>query len=306
MPKAVQYRKFGGVDVLEVVDVPRPTPGPGQVLVAVRAAGINPGESRVREGEFAQRWPSTFPSGQGSDLAGQVAEVGEGVANVAVGDAVIGFTNDRAAQAEYVVVDAADLVRKPARVPWDAAGALFVAGTTAFAAVRAVAPQPGETVVVAGAAGGVGSLAVQLAHRTGATVVGIAGEANHDWLRDHGVIPVAHGDGVADRIREAAPKGVDAFVDTFGAGYVAVAVELGVPRHRINTIADVAAIEEYGVKGDGNAAAASAEVLAELADMIAVGELEVPIAATYPLDRVREAYTALEPRHTRGKIVLIP
>jgi NADPH:quinone reductase-like Zn-dependent oxidoreductase len=306
MPKAVQYRRFGGVDVLEVADVPRPSPGPGQALIQVRAAGINPGEARIREGEYAQRWPSTFPSGQGSDLAGVVAEVGEGVGNVAVGDAVIGFTNERASQAEYVVVDAGDLTAKPVRVSWEVAGALFVVGATAFAAVRAVAPQPGETVVVSGAAGGVGSLAVQLVHRTGAEVIGIAGPANHDWLRDHGVTPVAHGDGVADRIREAAPKGVDALVDTFGSGYVAMAVGLGVARDRIDTVADFAAIDEFGVMGEGNAAGASAAVLAELADMIAVGELDVPIAATYPLDQVQAAFTELERRHTRGKIVLIP
>jgi NADPH:quinone reductase-like Zn-dependent oxidoreductase len=308
MPKAVQYRRFGGVDVLDVAEVPQPSPGPGQALIAVRAAGINPGEARIREGEFAQQWPSTFPSGQGSDLAGTVAAVGEGVENVAVGDEVIGFTNDRTAQAEYVVVAATDLTSKPAAVSWEVAGSLFVAGATAFAAVRAVCPQPGETVVVSGAAGGVGSLAVQLAHRSGAQVIGIAGPANHDWLRDHGVTPVAHGDGsdtVADRIREAAPEGVDAFVDTFGGGYVAMAVGLGVAPERIDTIADFAAIDEFGVKGDGNAAGASAEVLAELADMVATGELEVPIAAAYPLDRVREAYTELERRHTRGKIVLV-
>ena len=138
-------------------------------------------------------------------------------------------------------------------------------------------------------------------------MVGIAGPANHDWLRDHEITPVAHGDGVADRIREAAPKGVDAFVDTFGDGYVALAVDdLGVPRERVDTVADFPAIEKFGGKGDGNAAGASADVLATVADLVATGELEVPIAATYPLDRVREAYTELERRHTRGKIVLLP
>jgi NADPH:quinone reductase-like Zn-dependent oxidoreductase len=276
------------------------------VLVEVLATSINPGEAKIREGAFAEQWPTTFPSGQGSDLAGLLHEVGEGVDTVAVGDDVIGFTNDRVAQAQYVVVEASDVTPKPARVSWEVAGSLFVAGATAYAAVRAVAPQPGDTVVVSGAAGGVGSLAVQLARRTGARVVGIAGGANHDWLRDHGVVPVAHGDDVADRIREAAPQGVDAFIDTFGQGYVALALSLGVAPERIDTIADFAAIDEFGVKGEGNAAAASAEVLAELADLVATGELEVPIAATYPLDEVRAAYTELEKGHTRGKIVLLP
>jgi NADPH:quinone reductase-like Zn-dependent oxidoreductase len=262
MPKVVQYREFGGIDVLEVADLPRPTPGPGQVLVEVLATSINPGEAKIREGAFAEQWPTTFPSGQGSDLAGSVHEVGEGVDTVAVGDDVIGFTNDRAAQAQYVIVEASDVTPKPARVSWEVAGSLFVAGATAYAAVRAVAPEPGDTVAVSGAAGGVGSLVVQLAHRAGARVVGIAGGANHDWLRDHGVVPVAHGDGVAGRIREAAPQGVDAFIDTFGQGYVALALSLGVAPERIDTIADFAAIDEFGVKGEGNAAAASADVLA--------------------------------------------
>jgi NADPH:quinone reductase-like Zn-dependent oxidoreductase len=306
MPRAVQYSRFGGVDVLEVNDVPAPRPGAGQVLVRVVAAGINPGEAKVREGLFAQMWPSTFPSGQGSDLAGVVAELGSGVTGFAVGDEVIGFTDERAAQAELVVVEAANLTKKPAKVSWEVAGSLFVVGSTAYAAVRAVAPRRGETVVVSGAAGGVGSLVVQLARRTGARVVGIAGPANHDWLRDHGVVPVAQGDGLRERITAAAPDGVDAFVDTHGDGYVALAVELGVAPERIDTIADFAAIEKFGVRGDGSAAGASAEVLAELADLIQTGELDVPIAATYPLNEVREAYTELARGHTRGKIVLRP
>ena len=127
MPRAVQYSRFGGVEVLDVADVPRPAPGPGQVLVRVVAAGINPGESKIREGTYAERWPSTFPSGQGSDLAGVVEEAGTGVTGFAEGDEVIGFTDDRASQAEYVLVDAAHLVGKPAEVSWEVAGALFVA-----------------------------------------------------------------------------------------------------------------------------------------------------------------------------------
>jgi NADPH:quinone reductase-like Zn-dependent oxidoreductase len=306
MPQAVQYNRFGGIDVLEVNDVPAPRPGADQVLVRVVAAGINPGEAKVREGMFAQMWPSTFPSGQGSDLAGTVAELGSGVTGFAVGDEVLGFTDERAAQAELVVVEAANLTAKPAKVSWEVAGSLFVVGSTAYAAVRAVAPRRGETVVVSGAAGGVGSLVVQLARRTGARVVGIAGPGNHDWLRDHGVTPVAHGDGLRERIAAAAPDGVDAFVDTHGNGYVALALELGVAPERIDTIADFAAIEKFGVRGDGSAAGASADVLAELADLIQTGELDVPIAATYPLAEVRAAYTELARGHTRGKIVLRP
>ncbi|HWD05980.1 MAG TPA: NADP-dependent oxidoreductase [Amycolatopsis sp.] len=306
MPQAVRYSEYGGIDVLRVEEVPRPVPGPGQVLVQVKAAGINPGEAAIREGAFAQRWPSTFPSGQGSDLAGVVAELGEGVGEIKVGDEVVGFVNTRSSQAEFAVVEAADLTPKPAGVPWEVAGALFVAGTTAYAAVRATHVRECDTVVVSGAAGGVGSLVVQLAKLTGATVVGIASEANHAWLKEHDVVPVAYGEGLEDRIREVTGGKVDAFIDTYGQGYVDLALRLGVYTGRIDTVIDFAAAEKYNVKTEGNAAAATAEVVRDLAALVDKGLLEVPIAATYPLARVQDAYRELERRHTRGKIVLIP
>jgi NADPH:quinone reductase-like Zn-dependent oxidoreductase len=170
-----------------------------------------------------------------------------------------------------------------------------------------VGVSPGDTIVVSGAAGGVGSLTVQLARRAGAAVIGLASEANHQWLRDHGVIPVAYGEGVADRIRAVAGGGVDAFIDTFGGGYVKLAVEqLRVAPERIDTIIDWGAAQEYGAKMEGTAAAATPEVVAELAAMIDRGELEVPIARVFGLEEVRDAYRELERRHTRGKIVLVP
>jgi NADPH:quinone reductase-like Zn-dependent oxidoreductase len=307
MPRAVRYDGFGGIDVLRVDEVPRPVPGSEQVLVRVEAAGINPSEAAIRTGAVSKLFPSTFPSGQGSDLAGVIEEVGAGVGGFSPGDEVIGFTQRRASQAELVLVEAGDLTRKPEKVPWEVAGGLYVAGVTAWGAVHAVEPREGETVVISGAAGGVGSLAVQLARRTGATVIGLASEGNHDWLKSHGVIPVAYGDGVEGRIRAAAPGGVDAFIDTFGGGYVELALALGVAADRIDTIADFAAAAKYGVKTDGGTAAGpGAVVLAELAALIADGYLEVPIANVYPLAQVREAYTELERRHTRGKIVLTP
>ncbi len=305
MAKAVRYGQYGGIEVLQVADVSRPVPGRGQVLVRVRAAGINPGEAKIRNGDLAGRWPSTFPSGQGSDLAGVVAETGQEAGRFTVGDEVIGFTGSRASHAEYVVVEAGHLIPKPANVPWEAAGALFVAGTTAYAAVRAVAAGPGDTVVVAGAAGGVGSIAVQLAVAAGATVIGLASEANHQWLASHGVIPVGYGQGTAGRIRAAAGR-VDAFIDTVGTGYVELALELGVQPGRIDTIADFTAPAKYGVKLEGSSAAATAEVLAELAGLIDKGQLEIPVAAVYPLSEVQAAFRQLEQGHTRGKIVLTP
>jgi NADPH:quinone reductase-like Zn-dependent oxidoreductase len=307
MMKAVRYDEFGGIDVLRVDEVERPVPGDGQVLVRVKAAGVNPSEAVIRTGAVASLFPSTFPSGQGSDLAGVVEEVGAGAGAFSPGEEVIGFTNNRASQAELVLVEAGDLTPKPGKVSWEAAGGLYVAGVTAWGAVHAVQLTEGETVVVSGAAGGVGSLAVQLARRTGAAVIGLASEGNHEWLKSHGVVPVAYGDGVADRVRAAAPGGVDAFIDAFGDGYVELALALGVAAGRIDTIVDFAAAAKHGVKTDGGTAAGpGAKVLAELAGLIADGHLEVPIANVYPLAQVREAYTELERRHTRGKIVLRP
>ena len=228
------------------------------------------------------------------------------MAGLHVGDEVIGFSHKRASHAELVLVEAADLTPRPRGVPWEVAGSLFVAGTTAYAAVRAVSLHPGDTVVVSGAAGGVGSLVVQLARGAGAKVLGLASEKHHAWLSRHGAVPVAYGEGVAGRIRAASGGHVDAFIDTFGGGYVKLAIDLGVPHDRIDTIIDFAAAQEYGVKSEGNADAASSEVLAELARWVAEGKLEVPVARTYPLSEVRAAFHDLEQRHTLGKIVLVP
>ncbi len=306
MPKAVRFNQYGEIDVLQVVDVERPTPGTGEVLVNVKAAGINPGEASIRKGLLASRWPATFPSGEGSDLAGVVAAIGEGAQGFAVGDEVIGFTNKRASHAEFVVVEANDLTPRPHSVPWEVAGSLFVAGATAYAAVRAVSLKRGDTVAVSGAAGGVGSIAVQLAVQEGAKVIGLASPAHHQWLRDHGVIPVTYGEGVEERLRAASDNSLNAFIDTFGADYVELALKLGVQPDRIDTIANFEAVEKYGVKADGNAQGASAEVLAHLAQLIDQGKLEIPIAHVYPLAEVQEAYRELEQRHTNGKIVLVP
>jgi NADPH:quinone reductase-like Zn-dependent oxidoreductase len=308
MPKAVQFDSYGGIDVLEVRDVPRPVPEAGEVLVKVKAAGINPSEAVIRSGALHHLFPATFPSGQGSDLAGVVDELGPGVTGVAVGDEVIGFSMRRSSHAEFVTVPANQLTPRPSNVPWEVAGSLFVAGVTAYAAVRAIHLAPGDTVVVAGAAGGVGSIAVQLARRAGATVLGVAGPSNDVWLSEHGAVPVNYGDNLPPRLRVATLSGhIDALLDFFGGGYVAMAIEdLRLPPDRIDTIADFEAVRRFGVQSKGGADAATAAVLAELADLVARGELEVPIAGVFALDDVREAFRQVELRHTRGKLVLRP
>jgi NADPH:quinone reductase-like Zn-dependent oxidoreductase len=308
MSKAVRFDRFGDVDVLEVRDVERPQAQAGEVVVEVRAAGINPGEASIRKGLLQDIFPTTFPSGQGSDFAGAVVETGPNVDRFAVGDEVIGFSEQRSSHAEFVAVPADQLTAKPAGVPWEVAGSLYVAGSTAYAAVRSVGLSDGDTVAVAGAAGGVGSIAVQLARRTGAQVLGIAGPDNDSWLTSHGVVPVNYGDGLADRLRAASPNGkVDAFLDFFGGGYVEMAVdELTVDPSRVDTIIDFGAVERFGVLAVGSADASNAAVLAELAGLVAAGELEVPVAQTFPLADVKQAYRTLEDRHTRGKLVLLP
>lgn len=304
--KAVQFDHFGGPEVLEIRDVPRPVPASGEVLVAVKAAGINPGEIGIREGQLEARWPTTLPCGEGSDFAGIVEELGEGVAAYAAGDEVCGWSDQRASHAEFVVAPTSQLTRKPPGVSFEVAGSLYVASFAAYGSVKAVALQQGEVVAVSAAAGGVGSVAVQLAKRAGATVIGLASERNHDWLRRKGVIPVTYGEGQGERILAAADGRLDAFIDTFGGGYVDLAIELGVAPERINTIADFEAIARVGVHGDGTASVSSEATLRDIVGLVADGELEIPIERTLPLAEVREAYRELALRASRGKIVLLP
>ena len=306
MARAVRFDGYGSVDVLRVEEIPDPVAGDGEILVAVVATGINPGEASIREGLLDSMYPTDFPSGEGSDFAGRVRAVGTGVERFSVGDEVLGWTDTRSAHADLLVAPADQVIIKPAELPWEQAGSLFVAGTTAWAAVSAVGAAPGETVVVSGAAGGVGSIVVQLLRARDVRVLGIAGPDNHDYLTSLGVEPIAYGDGLEDRLRVAAPDGIEAFIDTFGDGYVELAVGLGVDPQRIDTIIDFEAAGRFGVKSDGSAAGARPEVLAELVDLLLAGRVTIPIAATYPLDQVREAYIELARRHTRGKIVLLP
>jgi NADPH2:quinone reductase len=304
--RAVLFDRYGGRDVLFVADVPMPTPAAGEVVVEVKAAAINPGEAAIRSGALQDRFPATFPSGEGSDLAGIVIALGDGVDDFAVDDAVLGFSWSRSSQATHAAVPVSQLIHKPPELSWEVAGSLYVVGCTAYAAVRAVDAKAGETVAVSAAAGGVGTIVVQLLALRDALVLGIASPSNAEWLQSHGAVAVPYGEGLAERLKAAAPDGIDAFIDLFGPEYVQLAVDLGLPRDRIETITSFEKAQELGVKADGSGTASTPEVLTEMAGLVASGAIEIPIAATYPLDRVADAFEELERRHTRGKIVLIP
>lgn len=307
--RAVRLDRYGDRSVLQVRDVPIPTPGRGDVLVSIRAAGINPGEATIRSGALHDRLPATFPSGQGIDFAGTLAAVGGDVDGWTVGDAVLGYSWTRSSHATYVVVPARQVVRKPDGLAWEVAGALDVAGTTAWAVVRAVGAQPGDVVAVSAATGGVGTLAVQLLRQQGVAVLGIASAKSAGWLHAHGADPVEYGADFADRLRAAAPSGIDAFVDLYGPQYVQLAIDLGVPTGRIATVVFSDLARQNGVRVAGAAALSDDEVpyvLEQLAELLASRTIELPIAATYPLERVTEAFDDLEQRHSLGKIVLIP
>ncbi len=306
MSRAVKFDHYGDRSVLYIAEVEVPSPSADEVVVRVRAAAINPGEASIRVGALEKAFPATFPSGEGSDLAGVVSAVGPGVTEFTVDDEVLGWSWRRSSHAEYVAVPVTQLIKKPSNLSWEVAGSLYVVGCTAYAAVRAVAPRQGETVAVSAAAGGVGTVVVQLLRLKGATVLGIASEPNHDWLRAHGVIPVAYGEGRAERLAALAPDGIDAFIDLFGPQYVELAVELGVPPGRIEKIISREKALEVGGKVEGSGDASTTQVLSEMAELVASGQIEIPIAATYPLERVQDAFAELEKRHTRGKIVLIP
>ena len=309
MSRAVSFEQYGGIDVLNVVDVDPPEPGAGQILLRVRAAGVNPFDAKLRSGMFQQSIPVTFPTLQGSEVAGVIERVGDDVSGFAAGDEILGATAKRSGQAELAVVNQTHVVARPPQLPWEVAGGLWSVGTTAYAAVAAVGAAPGDVVLVAGAAGAVGGLAAQLAEQRGATVIGVASQRGQDWLRSRGIAAVVYGDGFEDRLDRALAeigRPLSALIDTAGQGYVELAIARGIEPERINTLADYAAVKTYGVKNDGRSAADTPAVMTEVVELIVAGELELPIAASFPLEDVRDAYALLENSRPPGKIVLIP
>ncbi|MEU4653248.1 NADP-dependent oxidoreductase [Streptomyces sp. NPDC023723] len=307
--KAVRFHRYGDIDVLGVEDVEARRLGPRDVLVRVRAAGINPGEAKIRTGALHERFPAVFPSGQGSDLAGTVTATGSAVTGWAPGAPVLGWSWERSSHAEYVVVPEDQLVRKPDTLPWATAGALYVAGSTAWAAIAGVDPRAGETVVVSGATGGVGSLAVQLLRLRRAHVVAIASARHRDWLESQGASLVGYGSGITERLRrtiEGDGSGTaHAFLDFHGGDYARIALTLGVLPRRVNTL-DHRAAAALGTRSRGSAEGTGQAVLTELAELAATGRIEVPVSRTYPLSEVRAAFAHLEHGHPLGKVVLLP
>lgn len=302
MGEAVGFHAYGGPDVLRLLHVDVGAPAAGQVRVRVRAAGVNPVDCKVRRGDFAEE-RDVFPQRLGNEFAGTVEQVGPGVTGLAPGDDVVGFTVLRA-YATAIVVDAAQVTAKPEPLSWPVAGSLSAVGQAAHGAVRDLRIARGDTVLIHGAAGGVGTVAVQLARRAGATVLGTAHPDDADHVRVLGAVPVAYGDGAAYRVRALAPQGVDAALDTAGGEALAMSVALAADRSRVATLADADAAQRHGVRR--LRPERSATVLAELAALAAEGELHTRVARTFPLSDAASAHRTLEAGRVRGRIVLLP
>ena len=303
--RAVRLDAFGGPEVLDIREVPAPHAGPGQLRVRVTAAGLNPMDWIITaDADTAARFGLTLPTGFGTDYAGVVDQVGDGVSGFAVGDRLFGGALSRAV-ADFVVIDLAEGIAAnevhhlPDGVDDRTGATLAIAGATASAALAVVDPGPHDTVLIGGAAGGVGVFTVQLARIAGARVIGTGSATSEDFLRDLGAEPVAYGDGLADRVRALAPGGVTAAIDLYGTETVHAARELGVPDGRICTIA--AQVDGVASVSGANAAP---DVLDEVARLVAAGRLRVPIAAGFPIEQIRRAAELQAGRHIHGKLVI--
>lgn len=303
--KAVALTRFGGPEVLRETELPLPVPEAGTVRVRVRAAGVQPADTMVRRGEVPPNVAVSLPAVLGNEFAGVVDAVGARVTEFAFGDEVLGWSM-LGSYAEAVVVPVEQLVPKPPAMPWEVAGAMSASGQTAHRALRELRVGAGDTVLVHAAAGGVGSAAVQIAAAWGATVVGTASPANHDYVRSLGAVPVAYGDGLADRVRAVAPQGVDAALDAAGRGALDASVELIADRTRIGTVIDFPGAARLGVTAlRGGPGARTRERLGELVALYEKGALDVHIRVRLPLADAAEAHRIVEEGHGRGKVVLI-
>ena len=298
--KAIQYSRFGGPDVLELVELPDPHPGPGQIRVAVRAAGVNPIDWKMRSGIRGGDLPQTT----GREVAGVVDELGTGVSDVAVGDEVFGFAAGGGGAGELAL--SADYAPIPPSLDFAGAAGLPVAVETAVRTLDLLGVGSGSAVVINGAAGAVGSSAVQIAVARGARVIGTASPGNHDYLRSLGAEPTTYGDGLADRLRELAPDGVDAALDAAGGGALPALVELAGSPERVVTVADYAGAEATGVRFSGGMGTARAvDALKDIGELIESGRFTLTVAQMFPLDEIAEAHRLSETGHVRGKLVLL-
>ena len=299
MVKAARFSRFGGPEVLEMVDLPDPHPGPGEVRIAVRAAGVNPGDWKKRRGLIGGELPQTL----GYEAAGVADELGAGVAGVAAGDRVFGFCAGGAAQAELAVL--AWYAPVPPSLGFPGAAALPAAVETATRVLDQLGAGSGGTLLISGASGSVGSAAVQLAVLRGARVIGTASPANHGYLRSLGAEPVAYGEGLAGRVRALAPGGVDAALDVAGSGVLPELIELaGGPGHVV-TIADFGGAQEHGVGFSSGDDGRAVHALAGIGELIESGRFSLPVAQTFPLAEIAEAHRVSEDGHVRGKLVLL-
>ncbi|MDP9849796.1 NADP-dependent oxidoreductase [Streptosporangium lutulentum] len=304
MSRAIRYARYGGPEVLTLDEVPVPDPGPGEVRVAVRAAGVNGIDWKLRRGFLAGGRLLDGPVGTGVEFAGVVDALGAGVRDWNVGQAVFGHVPSGAV-ATHVRVAAEGLLAKPDRLSFEQAAALPVAAETAYRTLRQLDVKHGRTLLVHAVAGGVGLVAAQLARAWDAEVVGTAGAVHHDFLRELGVRPVTYGDGLAERVRAAAPEGVDAVLDASGRDVLALSVELTGDPEKVVTIADGRAAE-HGVRfSTGADGVPLPEVFAEIFPLLEWGALRLPIERTFPLERAADAYRLSEEGHLLGKIVIV-
>jgi enoyl reductase len=300
--RVVMFEEFGPPEVLRLVTVPAPEPGPGEVLVRVTAAGVQPFDIKRRRGDTASWAPVTFPATTGNEVSGVVEAVGPGVTGVDVGDPVAGSAPGNGC-ADLVVMPADQALPLPDGLDPVLAAGLVAAGQTASGALELLGVTAGDTLLVHAAAGSVGTVAVQLARLAGATVIGTASPANHDYLRSLGALPVAYGPGLADRVRALASEGVTVALDAIGGDAIPASLAAGAPAERIGTIADPVTAQEHGARMV--IPPRSTERLARVLGLAAAGELVLPVR-TYPLAEIVTAHREVEAGHVRGKVVLLP
>lgn len=298
--KGIRYSRFGGPEVLELVELPDPHPGPGEIRVAVRAVAVNPVDWKMRSGTMGGELPQTT----GREVAGVVDELGDGITDVATGERVFGFAAGGAGAAELALL--ADYAPIPPSLDFAHAASLPVAAETATRTLDLLGVGAGKTVLINGAAGAVGSAAVQIARTRGARVIGTASPSNHEYLRSLGAEPITYGEGLAERVRELAPNGVDAALDAAGGGALPALVEVASGPEHVVTIADYAGAQQTGARFSGGMGTERAvHALKEIGELIEAGAFSLPVAQTFPLDQVGEAHDLSQAGHVRGKLVLL-